>query len=344
MARELIAPAPNQVAWREVPNIALESHQIRVRSLYAAAKHGTELSLYTGSAAARGSYDNIWKAFRSERTGSSFPVRLGNTVVGEVIEVGSAVSRLGVGDQVFAYAPFCDELVWPDTVRKLPPGVPWQAAACLDPADFAIGAIRDGKVRLGDAVVVFSLGAIGLMAIQAARLAGAYPVIGVDPLATRRQIALELGVDHVLDAGAVDVGLAVKELTGGRGADVCIEYSGKASALQAALRGVAYLGTIVAGAWPSPYPAGLDFGAEAHMNRPTIVFSRACSEPNPDYPNWSEERLFEVAWRLLASGAIQSVPVVSPIVDFDDLLDAYPRIATQPQDYLKLGVRFPAAG
>ncbi len=343
MARELIAPAPNQVAWREVSRAVLEPHQVRVRALFAAAKHGTELSLYTGSAAARGGYDNEWKVFRAERPGVNYPVRLGNTVIGEVIETGSAVTRLAVGDQVFAYASFGDEFVWPDTVRQLPRGVPWQAAACLDPADFAIGAIRDGKVRLGDAVAVFGLGAIGLVAIQAARLAGAYPVIGLDPIASRRQLALDLGVDHVVDTSAVDAGLAIKELTGGRGADVCIEYSGKAGALQAALRGVVYLGTIVAGAWPSAYPAGLDFGAEAHMNRPTIVFSRACSEPNPDYPNWSEERIFDVAWRLLAGGAIQTVPIVSPVVDFADLVDVYPRIATQPQDYIKLGVRYPAA-
>ena len=55
---------------------------------------------------------------------------------------------------------------------------------------------------------------------------------------------------------------------------------------------------------------GLDLGAEAHFNRPRIVFSRACSEPNPEYPNWNEGRLFEVAWRLLANGSIQSEPVI----------------------------------
>ncbi len=343
MIHELIAPAPNTVAWREVASPALQPNQVRVRALYGAAKHGTELSLYTGSAAARGGYDSAWRVFRADRSGVNYPVRLGNIMVGEVIEIGSAVTRLALGDRVFNYGAFCEEHVWPETARKLPAGVPWQAAVCLDPADFAIGAVRDGHVRIGDGVAVFGLGAIGLVAIQAARLAGAYPVIGVDPLAARRQIALDLGVDHVLDPSAVDAGLGIKELTGGRGADVCIEYSGKVAALQAAIRGVAYLGTVVAGAWPAAYPAGLDLGAEAHMNRPTIVFSRACSEPNPDYPNWDEERIFEVAWRLLANGGIQCEPIVQPVVAFADLLDIYPRIATQPQDYIKLGVRFPAA-
>ena len=142
------------------------------------------------------------------------------------------------------------------------------------------------------------------------------------------------------DEATCVVGLVIKQATQKRGADVCIEYSGHHLALQGALRAVAYGGTVVAGAWPGAYPAGLDLGAEAHMNRPQIIFSRACSEPNPDYPNWDEGRLFTVAWRLLASGALVTTAIVQPIVAFEDLLTEYPKIATQPADSIKLGVRF----
>ena len=96
----------------------------------------------------------------------------------------------------------------------------------------------------------------------------------------------------------------------------------------------------MAGSWPGAYPAGLDLGAEAHFNRPRIVFSRACSEPNPDHPNWDEKRLFEVAWRLLCEGRLECEAVVQPLVEFDDLLEEYPRIASHPEDSVKLGVRF----
>jgi threonine dehydrogenase-like Zn-dependent dehydrogenase len=262
--------------------------------------------------------------------------------VGEVIEVGSGVTRLKPGDHVFNFGSFREEHVWPETVRFMPEGVPWQAAVCLDPADFALGAVRDGQVRIGDAVAVFGMGAIGLLVIQFAKLAGAYPVIAVEPIALRQEAALACGADLVLDPTACDAGLEIKKATDKRGADVCIEYSGNHRALQAALRGVAYLGTVVAGAFPGAYPAGLDFGAEAHMNRPKIVFSRACSEPNPDYPNWDENRLFGVCWRLLWSGALKTEPIVQPVVDFKDLTREYPKIATNPEENIKLGVRFPA--
>lgn len=342
MPRELIAVGKEEVAFREYGSPALQPNQIRVRTRFAAAKHGTEMALYKGYANPRGRYDAEYQLFRSEEPGVRYPVGLGNTCVGEVIEIGSEVTQFQLGDRVFRYGSFRQEHVWQaDTVRLLPDGVPWQAAVCLDPADFALGALRDGNVRIGDAVAIFGMGAIGLIALQLAKLAGAYPVIAIDPLENRRNAATACGADLLINPAIQDAGLAIKEATNKRGADVCIEYSGHHLALQAALRGVAYLGTVVAGAWPGVYPAGLDFGAEAHMNRPKIIFSRACSEPNPEYPTWDEKRLFAVCWRLLSEGKLNTEAVVQPVVNFDDLLVEYPKIATHPQENLKLGVRFP---
>jgi len=340
MPRQLIAPGREQVAFAEYQLPELKEGQVRVKTLYGAAKHGTEMALYKGYAGPRGGYDAEYRIFTRELDTVRYPATLGNMGVGEVVETGPGVTRLKKGDVVFNYGPFREEHVWPETARRLPEGVPWQAAVCLDPADFALGAVRDGHVRLGDAVAVFGMGAIGLMAVQLARLAGAHPVIAVEPLELRRQVAAECGADLVLDPADCDAGLEIKKATDKRGADVCIEYSGHHLALQAALRGAAYGGTVVAGAWPGAYPAGLDLGAEAHLNRPRIVFSRSCSEPNPDYPNWDENRLFDVAWRLLADGSVRSEPVVRPVVGFDDLLKEYPRIATHPEENVKLGARF----
>ena len=343
MLRELIAPAQEQVAFREYENSPLQADEIRVKSQFGAAKHGSEMASYKGYAAPRGAYDSEYKVFRADAPGGmvNYPSGLGNICIGEVTETGADVTQFEVGERVFRHSSFREENVWAAaSVRKLPDGVPWQAAVCLDPTDFALGAVRDGHVRIGDAVAVFGLGGIGLMAMQLAKLAGAYPVIGVDPLELRRNVALECGADIVIDSATVDAGLEIKKATDKRGADVCIEYSGHHMALQAAIRGVAYLGTVVAGAWPGIYPTGLDLGAEAHFNRPTIIFSRACSEPNPEYPTWNEGRLFEISWRLLCDGSLKSEPVVHPVVDFDDLLDEYPKIATHPGENVKLGVRF----
>ena len=342
MPKELIAPAQEQVAFREYESQPLQANEIRVKSQFGAAKHGSEMASYKGYAGPRGGYDGEYKIFRANSGGMvNYPSGLGNMCVGEVTEIGSDVTDIEIGERVFRHSSFREEHVWNAAgTRTLPEGVPWQAAVCLDPTDFALGAIRDGHVRIGDAVAVFGMGGIGLMALQLAKLAGAYPVIGVDPLELRRNVALECDADLVLDPSKEDVGLEIKKATDKRGADVCIEYSGHHTALQAAIRGVTYLGTVVAGAWPGTYPAGLDLGAEAHFNRPTIIFSRACSEPNPEYPNWNEGRLFDISLRLLYGGSLKSEPVIYPVVDFDNLLDEYPKILTDPGENVKLGVRF----
>ncbi len=341
MPTELIAPAREEVAFRSYESPPLAPYQVRVRSRFGAAKHGSEMAMFQGYAGHRGNYDGDLHIFTQESQMVKYPNGLGNICVGEVVEIGKEVEDIGLGETVFAHGSFRQEHVWrADQARKLPDGVPWQAAVCLDPADFALGAIRDGHIRLGDAVAVFGMGAIGLFVVQLAKLAGAYPVIAVDPIPLRRDVALECGADTVMDPTACDAGLEIKLATDRRGADVCVDYSGHYSALQAALRGVAYLGTVVAGAWPGSYPAGLDLGAEAHFNRPTIVFSRACSEPNPEYPNWDETRIFSVVWRLLCDGSLKAEPVVQPVVPFNDLLEEYPKIANAPEENVKLGVAF----
>ena len=88
------------------------------------------------------------------------------------------------------------------------------------------------NVRVGDFVVVVGLGAIGQIAIQLAKRAGASVVIGVDPIAHRCDIARRHGADFCLNPIGTDVGKEIKTLTGKQGADVIIETSGYADALQ----------------------------------------------------------------------------------------------------------------
>ena len=169
MLRELIAPAQEQVAFREYESPPLQANEIRVKSQFGAAKHGSEMASYKGYAGPRGGYDGEYKIFQANGSGMvHYPSGLGNMCVGEVTEIGADVTELEVGDRVFRHSSFREENVWGAAgVRKLPDGVPWQAAVCLDPTDFALGAVRDGHIRIGDAVAVFGMGGIGLMALAA---------------------------------------------------------------------------------------------------------------------------------------------------------------------------------
>lgn len=340
MPRELWALSPDRMEIRDYEARQPGEGEVRVRSEYGAAKHGTEMAFVKGYGARRGRFDNALGVFVGGG-GEPKPGRVGNMFVGRVTDVGPSVADLSEGDRALSYGPFREvHVVRADRCWRMPEGFSWMSAVCLDPTDFAMAAVRDGNVRVGDAVAVFGMGAIGLMVVQVAKLSGAYPVMAVEPLDNRRQAAEACGADIVYDPTACDVGIEIKVATGNRGVDVAVDYSGSVHAMQAALRCVAYGGNVVAGAFPPPYAAGLDLGAEAHLNTPNIIFSRACSEPNREHPRWDEKRIYATCWRLLTAGKLTGEPVVTPVVAFEDLVTEYPRIMSDPGANIKLGAEF----
>ena len=149
-----------------------------------------------------------------------------------------------------------------------------------DPADFAVGAVRDAPVHLGDRVAVFGLGAIGLMVAQLARICGARWVVAVDPIERRRAAAQRHGADLALDPTAVDAGLEIKQRTDKIGADIVFETSGNYRAFEDAMRSTCYSGTLVSTAYYHG-DQGLRLAGEWHRNRINVRSSRACSEPLP---------------------------------------------------------------
>ena len=93
-------------------------------------------------------------------------------------------------------------------------------------------ALNTARVEPGSSVAVFGCGGVGQSVIQGARIAGAAIIVAIDPVAGKRDAALSLGATHVVDPSADDTVQAVRDLTGGRGAD----YSFEAIGLDATLR------------------------------------------------------------------------------------------------------------
>jgi threonine dehydrogenase-like Zn-dependent dehydrogenase len=340
MPRELICPALGKVAWREYQEPALREGEIRVRSQFGAEKHGTMLTYYKGHANTRGHLDSEMGIYLSGGVVWPYPLGLGNMTVGQCVEVGPGVTDQRVGDRILLHGPFRPtHVVRADKTWVLPEHVPWESAVCLDPAYFALGALRDGDARMGDVVVVFGMGALGLMTVRLAK-AGGMVVYAVDPVSERRQHALRFGAAEAFSGTDQDVAVEIRRRTANRGADVVVDFSGALKAMQSAFRTVGYGGNIVSGAFPAPYAAGLDFGAEPHLYNVNIRFSRVCSEPNRDHPRWSERRLMDACFDSICQGVIDGRGIVNPIIDFELVDQAYPQIASGYGASIKLGVKF----
>ena len=109
---------------------------------------------------------------------------------------------------------------------RIPEGVSFEQAAMVEPISVAVHAVNRTPVRLNDTAVVIGAGVIGLLVVQALRAAGCGRIIAVDLSPTRLELAGELGADEVLRSDEVDVVEAVRERTGGRGADIAVEAVG----------------------------------------------------------------------------------------------------------------------
>jgi threonine dehydrogenase-like Zn-dependent dehydrogenase len=231
--------------------------------------------------------------------------------------------------------------------------------------------IRDAGIQIGDRVAVFGMGAIGLIAMQLARLAGADQVIAIDPIAERRCLAVKLGADLALDPRADDgdVGLTIRRLTPGAdareestrtriaehvvggfrdrltqlsnlGVDVAVEVSGNVLALHDAIRSTRFGGTVCVLSYYGGDSAGLRLGEEFHVNRLELISARAGSLPLRDAPGWTYPRLVNTALAWLISGRLRTDGIISPIVPFADAVDAYRSIDEHPDRSIKLGIRF----
>ena len=372
MPRALRAIQPRTPVIESYDDPPLKTNQIRIRTTFASPKHGTELVGYRNEPSANRPYDAALGAVlprpASETTVHGFPRNLGNMATGTVEAVGSEVSRFQVGDRVFGHFPIREtQTVAQTDADPMPDRLSDEAAVCLDPAVMAF-AIRDGGIKLGDTVAVFGLGAIGLMTIQLARLAGAAQVIGLDPIAPRRAVAAALGADVVLDPTASDgdAGLAIRtlgapatlrtdapreRLVGGYyeqptqlndlGVDVAIETSGNTHALNQAIRATRFGGTVVLVSFYGREALGVYLGDEFHVNRLQLVSVRAESLPMRDAPGWTLERMVHVSLDWLTNGRLRTEGIVAPIVSFKDSAEAYREIDEHPERSIKLGIRFP---
>lgn len=337
--KKLVATAPRVAALVEYEDRAILANEVKIRVRFGAPKHGTEVvDFRAASPFIDEDFNGEWQMFTPRPADAPRGIefgkfQLGNMVVGDIIECGSDVTDYAVGDSVCGYGPLSETVIINAVnnykLRKMPQGSSWKNAVCYDPAQFAMSGVRDANVRVGDFVVVVGLGAIGQIAIQLAKRAGASVVIGVDPIAHRCEIARRHGADFCLNPIGTDVGKEIKTLTGKQGADVIIETSGYADALQSALRGLAYGGTISYVAFAKPFAEGFNLGREAHFNNAKIVFSRACSEPNPDYPRWSRKRIEETCWELLMNGYLNCEDLIDPVVTFANSPESYMQYVDQ---------------
>jgi 2-desacetyl-2-hydroxyethyl bacteriochlorophyllide A dehydrogenase len=254
--------------------------------------------------------------------------------VGRVVRSGSGVERPRPGALVFVHHPHQDRYTVPAGMAiELPPGLPPEAGVFLANLETAVTAVLDAHPHIGDRVVVFGQGVVGLLALQLLRRSGPDLLLAVDALERRRGLALELGADGALKPGD-DIPDQVQLRTGGLGADVVLEASGNPAALDSALRCAAFGGTVTVSSWYGRKPVTLDLGGAFHRRRLRVVSSQVGTLPAELAPRWDRARRLALVLRLLPE--LATTRLISHRFPFADAADAYRQLLEHPQDTVQV--------
>ena len=343
MPRELLVTGPRSVELAAYEDAPPASNEVRADAIVSGISHGTELALYRGVSSFAGKrFDPDLRLFLEDDGAASYPVRLGYEWVGEVREIGAEVDTFAVGDLLHLALPHretqtvavADDPRAPWTV--LPKGLDPDRATLLQSVTIALQAAHDARIALGDTTVVFGLGAFGLLAVQLVRLSGAGWIGAVDPVPRRRDLAHAFGADLVLDPSACDAGREIKVATGG-GVDVAIEFSGRYSALQDAMRSTRLAGTVVVAGFYVGAPGDeLRLGEEFHHNRLTLVGSMSGWGAPQRRGGWDRLRLRATALDLLVGDELDVDALVTHRIPFAQAGSAYELIDRCPEETLRV--------
>lgn len=302
------------------PEIA-RPDQIKIRT-QATSICGTDYHIY--------SWDR-WSANRVQT-----PRIMGHEFAGEVVEVGSQVESLKVGDYVSGeshwvcghcqqclmnerhvcantrilgvdvdgcFAPYV--VVPAASAWKNDRSVPPEFACIQDPLGNAVHATLSGEV-IGRRVAVLGCGPIGMFAVAVAKAAGASAVIATDTRDYRLDLATKLGADRVINATSTAVEEAILAWTDGSGVDVVLEMSGAPSAIRQAMRICRRGGRVSLMGIPAQ-PVELDM-AEDMIFKGLAVH---CIVGRRLYETWETMR------SLLASGRLDITPAITHRLPFD---------------------------
>jgi predicted dehydrogenase/threonine dehydrogenase-like Zn-dependent dehydrogenase len=283
--------------------------------------------------------DGLAATLEAVRSKLDTPIPLGYCHAGIVAGVGSPSLPFKPGDRVVSNGPHAEYVAVPSTLAaKIPDNVTFEAAAFTPVTAIGLQGIRLAAPTLGETVVVYGLGLIGLLTVQLLRANGCR-VLGIDTNAGRLSLAAQFGAEPI-PGHDEDVAARVLSATGGTGADavlLTLVSSSDDPVHQAALMSRKRGRLVLLGV------TGLNLQRD-DFYRKELALSVSCSygagrydpsyeDAGRDYPlpyvRWTAQRNFEAVLRLMASGAVDPLPLVTHRFPLGDAKRAYELLASQ---------------
>jgi threonine dehydrogenase-like Zn-dependent dehydrogenase len=335
--RSLYFTSPGEVRVQEEELCSPERGQVCVRTLISAISPGTEMLLYRGQFPGELLLD---ENIASLNGSFSYPTKYGYSLVGRIMAVGEGVDPAWQGRRIFAFHPHETHFIAPlQELLPLPEDISLEDAVFLPNMETAVNFVMDGHPLIGERVVVFGQGIVGLLTTA---LLADFPLdqlITLDYYPLRRRASLAAGSHACLDASDADIVDQLKLLLP-EGADLTYELSGSPGALDQAIAVTGFAGRIVIGSWYGSKKAELDLGGRFHRSRLQLISSQVSTLAPSLTARWTKDRRLDVAWDMLRE--VRPSDFITHRFAFHDATQAYRLIDTHPGDAIQVLLTYPA--
>ena len=262
-------------------------------------------------------------------TQARFPRSAGYSSVGRVV---ADSGEFRAGDRVALCWSKHSEVVNMPTnhVYKLPDCISDADAALFTIATFPMAAVRKVDAQLGSSAIVMGLGILGMIAVDLLKLSGCCPVIAVDPLKERRELALSRGADYAFDPYEKDFADKVKSVTDG-GANAAIEVTGIGKALDQVLDCMARFGKVALLGCTRHSDFTIDYYHKVHGPGISLIGAHTSARPKYDSNShaWSEADDMRTLIRLTEAGRLDLASLVERVVSPNDAYQVFCELSTQ---------------
>lgn len=319
--KQIVFTKPNTAEFldREIP--AVGAGQVAVKTVISSISCGTERALCSGN-------PNVSIAV-AEGVEVTFPRTSGYSSAGIVLEVGTGVTDLKVGDRVaMIWSCHAEINVLPrSNVFKIDDKVSFADAALCHIGTFPLAAIRKTKLEIGESMMVMGLGVLGLWAVALAKTAGAVPVIAVDPVKERREKALALGADFAFDPTESDFVQNVKRVTDG-GVNTVIEVTGLGIGMDQSLDCMARFGRIALLGCTRNKEFYIDYYRKVHGPGITIIGAHTNARPKFESSDgwFTVKDDMQSLLKLTSLGRIAPAKMVDAVFAPDDCKEIYHKL------------------
>jgi threonine dehydrogenase-like Zn-dependent dehydrogenase len=260
----------------------------------------------------------------------AYPVKYGYASVGRTIERGEGVSAEWQHRLVFALQPHESHYVMAtDGLTTVPSGLAAEHASLFPHAETAVTFLMDGRPMIGEDVIVFGQGVVGLMTTAFLARLPLSRLVAVDRHPLRRKLALELGAHQSVDPADAS------ELDAMAGSfDLAYELSGSPNALDQAVAVTGFRGRVVVGSWYGDSRVELGLGGAFHRSRMTLSSSQVSTIDPALAGRWDRPRRAAVAWRML--GDVDPGRLVTHRFPFADAAAAYDLVDRSPDEAVQV--------